>query len=73
MRDRKRLIEVIKTVNPSLYPYESGRLASAAIELDTGFYTDALLEDLQDIASYHKSPHIRELATEATMYWGVKP
>lgn len=66
------MVEIIKTVNPGLYPFASRSFANIAIELETGFYTEDTLERMHFLVECHCSDHVRDLASEVILYWGVK-
>lgn len=72
MRSKSRLIEVLGTVNPDLYPKEAPYFyaAAAALRDDKSLCTQCR-NDIISISQYHESPHVRELADEVLNYMRV--
>ena len=69
MRPRERLLEVLMTVNPSLYEKEVLTLRYAYSVLKNGKApSTGETIALWRIALNHPSPHLRQLASEAIHY-----
>ncbi len=62
MRSRARLIEVLKTVNRTVYPSTASRLLGVLQCFERGAEGACLAcqDSMQMIAAEHPSPHIRE-------------
>ena len=71
MRTKRRLIEIIETINPDLYPNAALWLFAAADELRSGDTTIATTDHMHFLAGQHESEYVRELAKEVIHYiWG---
>lgn len=68
MRSRERLIEVLRSVNPKLFPEEAMILRRAARAIAESMPHWLNGGWLKRTAETHSSPHIRELAAEALHY-----
>ena len=65
MRSKERLIEVLKTVNPHLYPEAAEILWLAAEQLPDPFGIRLVIADeCLALAESHPSEHIRDLAAD---------
>ena len=76
VRSRARLIDVLRTVNPGVYPAESDILRAAADCLASGDLNTPHHEILRaglDIIAGHRSPHLANLAREALHYMAIGP
>ena len=71
MRTKQRLTEIIRTVNPDLYPNAALWFLAAADELSSGDTTIATTDHMHFLAGQHASEYVRELAKEVIHYiWG---
>lgn len=70
MRTCERLMDILPTVNPALYPSSAAIFLQAAECIThSAAASEQLEDDLIELLS-HVSPHIRELAAEALFYTG---
>lgn len=74
MRERDRLIEVMKSVNPSLYPTVAGHMwemANCMDFRDPPQMCPVCAARMHHVATYHESHHLRDLAVNALHHMGV--
>lgn len=65
MRPPDRLFEVIDTLNFFVVGHAAAALKIAAIQLRRdGKTTDVIADEVTEVAAWHESPHVRELAVE---------
>ena len=68
MRSRERLIDVMQTVNPTLYPEARVFFDTFVRHSDANAGCRACRTNMKWLVDMHVSPHIRELAAEALHY-----
>lgn len=64
-------MEVMKSVNREIYPYEAMVLDTAAYMIRDGHRSIYMLKDLKRVVRLSASPHLRELAEQAVPH--VRP